>query len=53
MGKLENLKQMTVGLMDLHYGVNRLEVAKESFKANLSFAIISNLICNDRLSSTN
>ena len=25
MGKLDDLRQLTVGLMDLNYGVNRLE----------------------------
>lgn len=44
MGKLEDLRQLTVGLMDLNYGVNRLEEAKKCFKADLSLAIISNLI---------
>ena len=34
MGKLE----------DLNYGVNRLEEAKKCFKADLSLAIMSNLI---------
>mgnify|MGYP004463827939 FL=1 len=29
MDKLDNLRQMTVGMMDLHYGVNRLEEAKK------------------------
>ena len=44
MDKLDNLRQMTVGMMDLHYGVNRLEEAKKDFKMNLRIAIISCLI---------
>lgn len=44
MGKLDDLRQLTVGLMDLNYGVNRLEQAKKDFWANLLLAIISNLI---------
>lgn len=48
MGKLDDLRQLTEGLIVMHmddkYGVNKLENAKEEFKVNLRDAIITNLI---------
>lgn len=44
MEKLNDLRDLTVGLMDLNYGVNRLAEAKEGFKLNLIIMIVSNLI---------
>lgn len=44
MSKLNEFKEMTIGLMDISYGVNRLEEAKKGLKESLLIAIISNLI---------
>lgn len=44
MGKLDDLRQLSVGLIDMHYGVNRIKDAKEDLKVNFRFAVISNLI---------
>lgn len=44
MEKRNDLRDLTVGLMDLNYGVNRLADAKEGFKLNFVIMIVSNLI---------
>lgn len=44
MSKLNEFKEMAIGLMDISYGVNRLEEAKKGLKESLLIAIISNLI---------